>query len=50
MRALEKLEISAPLQSLQNSLELTAGCWCGSCDAAEWLLAGILMPRNVKSL
>lgn len=39
MRALENLEICAPLQSLQNTWELTAGCcWCGSCDAGERLL------------
>lgn len=44
MRALENLEICAPLQSLQNTWELTAGCcWCGSCDAGERLLVGILI-------
>lgn len=43
MRALESREICAPLQSLQNSLRLTAVGWCGSSDAGEWLLAGIYL-------
>ena len=44
MRALENLEICAPLQSLQNTWELTAGCcWCGNSDAGERLLVGILI-------